>query len=426
MSDRVQRLRDLLDRRAKEFRPPAEVPAGLIGRARRSMAIAALVVVLTGAVVGYGAFASVRALRGQSVPAVSPSGPLPSLSPAPAASPVPTPSEIGIPGTSVVLPLAGSVDQLAVGPGALYAAYYPTGDTTHEVIARFDLQTHLVVRSLTLPAAIDMTLSTGLHVRDVLWVVHWTNETSPRRVLLGLDSTTLAVVVDDVVPFEPADHASPISQVLATPAGLWVSAGSSLFLLDLGPDLHWLTRTDLDGTVGSMVADPSGRFLYVLTLDQSGASRSIDEIKASPQTEPQTPPTGSILEQSPVPFGVGVNGLAASVDGVWAAFPTGLLGSLMFFRASDLKQTANYVGQGDAPVTNTMNAFVTDGTLWVTDGMIGVVACADPAVGHLRSVVIPQAAGVTGFSNVTSVGSTVYVGIVGGVLSITPNSRCLR
>lgn len=410
MNDREQKLRDLLSRRAKGFPSPSAVPPELLRRARRSMAVAAMVIVLAVSVVGYGAFASVRALRRQSVPVVTPSEPTPSPSPSPSVTPEPPPSEIAIPGTNLVFPLAGSVDQIVIGSGALYAAYYPTGDFKNEVIARLDLQTRAVVRSLTLPGAISMALSTGPTAPNVLWVAHWNAETPPSRVLLGLDPTTLRVVVEDVVlSIQPY-------QLIAEPGGLWVGGGTQIGLFSLS-SLRPITITTLDGAVGPMALDPTGQILYVATSDPAGSGpRSIFEIDAA---------TGGTLKRVPGPIGILVSGVTTTTAGVWVSVSTGLMGTVLFYRASDLRQTVALNGNRGGPVTNSIDADFVGNILWVTDDMIGVLACVNPTSGHLRAVVIPQGAAGPGFSNVTGVGSTVFVGIAGGVLSIVPDSNCL-
>src|SRR6266705_3229141 len=198
MSDRERRLRELLDQRAKEFRARATMPARLLRRARTSMAVTALAVCLVASGLGYGAFAGVRALRGQAVPAVrNPTPSHQSLPPPPTSLSTPSPSPISVPGTQLVLPLSGPVDQLSVGDGALYAAYSPTGGLDHEGIVRLDLWTHAVVHSAPRLAGIAMAVADGVGPQ-VVWVTHWDESNPGSRILSGLDSRTLADVIPGV------------------------------------------------------------------------------------------------------------------------------------------------------------------------------------------------------------------------------------
>jgi len=181
--------------------------------------------------------------------------------------------------------------------------------------------------------------------------------------------------------------------------------------------MRLVSASTLDGTVGAMGTDPTGRLLYVSTSDPAGAGpRSIYEFDAA---------SGALLRRTTGPVGVAVAGVSAMADGVWVAVATGLLGAVDFYRASDLKHTATYEVKRGGPATNGIDASVVNGTLWVTDGMIGAVACTDPATGRVREVIISGFNSGYGFSNVVGVGSNVYVGIDGGVLAITPSARCL-
>jgi len=122
--------------------------------------------------------------------------------------------------------------------------------------------------------------------------------------------------------------------------------------------------------------------------------------------------------------GVAVNGTSATTGGVWVSVATGMLGTVEFHRVSDLRPVAAFGPDRKGPATNAIKADVVDGILWVTDSMAGVVACADPATGRPREIVIPQSAGIAGYSNVAGAGSQVYLGIDRGVARITPSARC--
>lgn len=402
MNDREAKIRELLERRAEGFPSYHRVPPRLIARARRSMVATALAVCLVGSGLGYGAFAGVRAIGRAVVPASPAPATKPAPSPSETAAAPPSPSPIEVKGLELVFPLDGSVSEVKAGDGALYAAYTPTRDSDHQVIARLDLPTGAVKQSAPLPPGVSLALA-----GDALWVTHWKGSSSKVRVLARLDPHTLAVLATVPIPGSP-------SELAPAPAGLWVGSGTGGYLLDPS-DGRVLRSVKLDGQAGAMSVDPSGRLLYVATSVPGAADpRSLYELDAA---------TGSVRARIAV-TGVAVNGTSATPGGVWMAVATGMLGAVEFHRASDLRVVAAFGPQRNGPATNGIKADVVDGILWVTDSMAGAVACADPLSGRPRDIVIPQSAGIAGYSNVAGEGSQAYLGIDGGVARVTPSPRC--
>src|SRR6266498_4026273 len=252
MNDREVKIRELLERRADGFPSYHRVPPKLIARARRSMVTTALAVCLIGSGLGYGAFAGVRAIGR----AVVPASPTPSTKPVPSPSETaaasPSPSPIEVKGLELVFPLDGSVSEVKVGDGGLYAAYTPTRDGDHQLIARLDLRTGAVKESAPLPPGVSLALAGGS-----LLVTYWKGSNSEVRVLARLDPHTLAVRATVPIP-------GWSSELAPAPAGLWVGSGTGGYLLD-PTDGRVLRSVKLDGQAGAMSVDPSGRLLYVVT-----------------------------------------------------------------------------------------------------------------------------------------------------------------
>src|SRR6266508_255411 len=412
MSDRETKLRELLERRADEFPPTSKVPPGLVQRARRGMVATGLAVCLVAAGIGFGAFAGVRAIRSTVVPA-SPTASVslsPSLSHTAPVSPTPAPSEspslapLDVKGVKLVLPLDGSVGDVRVGDGALYAVYTPMDDGDHQVIARMDLRTGAVVESASLSPGVRLALTGGY-----LWITQWNASNPDVRVMDRLDPGTLAGLGSVPVPGSP-------SQLVPAPTGLWVGSGTRVYLLDPS-DGHVIRSAKLDGQAGAMSVDPQGRLLYVSTSVPGNIDpRSLYELDAA---------TGAVRAKVSGPVGLLVSGVSATANGVWVAVATGLMCHVELHSSTDLRLVANFGEHRGAPVTNSINAAVADDILWVTDSMIGVVACADPRSGRLRSIVIPQSdSGIISFGSAVSAGSDVYLGIDRGVIRITPSAGC--
>jgi sugar lactone lactonase YvrE len=349
--------------------------------------------------IGYGAFAGVHSLTTTEVPA----------SPKPSTSPVPSPTEtstapapIDIKGVELILPLDGPVYDVALGSGVLYAAYVPPG-VPREVIARLDGRTGSILKSPPVGSRVRMALAGRW-----LWVTHGKGTDSGNRLLERRDPGTLAFNSTIRLPESPSD-------LVAAPSGLWVSSGTSVYLLDPS-DGAVLRSVQLDGDAGALSVDPDGKLLYVATSVPGNIDpRSLYELEAA---------TGAVRAKVAGPEGVAVTGVSATADGVWVTVATGLMGHVELRSSTDLRLLATYEGHRGAPVTNTIGAGVAGRVLWVTDGMIGVVACADPGTGRLRDVVIPQSAGILGFGNVVPSGSDALVGTDRGVVRITPSAKC--
>jgi photosystem II stability/assembly factor-like uncharacterized protein len=193
--------------------------------------------------------------------------------------------------------------------------------------------------------------------------------------------------------------AAPVVELVLTPSGIWLGTGRSVVLLDpLTGSID--RRVAIGGHVTHIDADPAGDRLYVSTdtpIDHRDHVRFV-ELDAR---------TGGLLAVArDVGFAdlEGPMGITATEAGVWLATPTGMLGTLTFRRASDLREVASYRPGGSNAIKSSLAGL----SLWIPS-LLGGMACADPATGSLRGFVGAPGQSLNP-SNVVATPSGLFVG----------------
>ncbi len=322
-----------------------------------------------------------------------------SLTPRPTARAVATAHPLA----RTVLDLPGPPTRLAVGGGAVFVLFGPSN--VPQRVARFDPRTGSAVWGPVIKGAHDLAVAGGW-----LWVSGGGVLGYGRpatRFLYRLDPSTLEVLGRVVLP----ESAYPLAP---SPAGMWVGANDALYLVD--PRTGHIDRTiPLKGTVGQISVDEQTGILYDSTHPVGDATiQAVEERDLA---------TGVLRLRSFVEKNeLEMNSLAAVPDGVWTAYATGMLGSADLLDASDL----NWLASLEATATNGIRADYANAILWVSDGMAGTLACADPATGGLRAQVSRPSGVDYGTSNVIAFDRAVFVGTLNGFLvRVDPGPRCL-
>jgi photosystem II stability/assembly factor-like uncharacterized protein len=303
-----------------------------------------------------------------------------------------------------LLPLPGPVTAVAPGEdGILYAAYLPRPNGNRQVIARFDPATSAIEESPSIPGGqegVDRLAEAG----GSFWASTGSATAGPGRILYRLDARTLDVRERLRMP-------GPTGPLAAVPAGLWAAAGRRVMLID--PETGETTRSvAFAGRVQLMVADPSGRRLYVsTTAPVRDDATPIIELDAS---------TGEILARAWRCCADlnGPSGLSATPNGVWVTAPTGMMASVTLLREGDLHRAALFAPGG----SNGLTANVARGLLWVVD-LLGGYYCADAESGKVLGHVGIKGA-PSGVSNIVSVPSGLYVGAFDGLARLRPRPDC--
>jgi hypothetical protein len=273
-------------------------------------------------------------------------------------------------------------------------------------VVRLDIRTSSSVLGPTFPRAADLAFARG-----AVWVAGggWSSGRLTGRTVYRLNPTTLRVV-------NRVDLPSPPLSLAAGAAGLWVGTPRHLYLLDPGSG-RVLRTVGADGTIGQVAIDPTGRIMYDATSPKvEGGGAALEE---------RDPVTGTLRIRSTAPyFTYGLGSLAPVPEGVWISFATGNLGAALLERSSDLHKIA-VTGSGPGPGsggTNSIEVHVAGGLLWVSDGMLVSMRCADPINGKRRALVPAIAGNWT--SNVVAVDGAVYMGAWKGLLRVRPGPLC--
>jgi hypothetical protein len=244
-----------------------------------------------------------------------------------------------------------------------------------------------------------------------VWVVV---EEGDRALLEQLDPVTLAVHAERDLPVSdtlyPPGDARPV--LTATVGGpLWVAAGEDVWALNPATgvvEIHF----DAGDQISSMSTDPTGALLYTggETLPVSGMV--VTDYDAH---------TGRALHALDLPLAVAAGTVAATTDGVWVSYRTGMAGSAQELSSNDLSQIApppNPNGPFDT-FYQIMGVWsgVSEGVLWLTNQVS--LSCADPSAGVVRA-----SESTTVSDPVASSGVLYALPSTGGVVSITPPAAC--
>jgi len=384
--------------------PPAWVPAKR--RTARwlqpALASIALVALAVGLAVTF------RLVRDQAHRKV---GPVPTVS----ASPSPSPSASPTPPSTWVtrrVPI-GPVVAMSLDSAAIFALYAPAPtaggiDPSKIGLARIDRATGAVATMGGFPYA-----KTVARVTAGLWVAAGPGigdgtVAADTRWLTLVDPVTLSVKQRVHLPAQ-ADSGSNAGPQLAGAANLlWLGYAHSLYRLDPISGRTLLT-VSVPGTVTSISLDPSGHRLYA-GVEVTPSQNSEDLVVEWDAL------TGARLASAPA-GGLGLGGphVAAAADGVWISFATGMMGAVGHLSATGLV----LLSSPQYPNTNGIHVFVSGGTLWLVDGMLHQVACADPLTGVIAASSLesfPEA--VVGDAN----GS--YLGGFDGLGFLRPDPSC--
>jgi hypothetical protein len=327
----------------------------------------------------------------------------------------------GLPGAPAATPVSGwarpllqlgSVDAMAVDADALYAIVerlqLGIPDPARALVVRFDRATGAVTTAGPFPGAESLTLAGGR-----LWAaagIHPGVPTPGRGALDELDPATLRLERELSLP-PPPDSPDVPARLAGTPARLWLGYGPDLYSLDPrdGATLLRLPQ-GARGTVDDLALDPAGGRLYVSTRLASGDAL-ITERDAG---------TGARRAEATEHSTAGAH-LAATGDGVWITFPTGLSSALSNRRAADLAAVVGPqpAGTDGGPSGDTLRPFVAGGLLWLADGQRAMLSCADPRSGTVRA-----SARIAGADSLAGDADGLYLAAADGVELLTPDPRC--
>jgi hypothetical protein len=307
----------------------------------------------------------------------------------------------------------GPVGAIALAPNAIYVIYeksQPAGsyDPALARVAIINRSTGELHDGGAFSGAQSLALAGGY-----LWVVSGASPgVSPTdaNVLYRVDASSLVVERRTTLGrlVSNGNHEPP---VLAANGGrLWVGYGVHVARLDptTGALLHTSTVGNAGAGVSSLAIDPSGRVLYVGMAGDCVTGASVAEVNST---------TGMRIATTSTYYGCDLGGpnLAATGDGVWVAYATGLEGAAAELRASDLEQVAIIPGLH----SNGIEAFTGGGVLWLVDGMAGELFCADPATGATRASVSWPLGGL-----VAADARGAFLGGYDGVSFLRPDPLC--
>ncbi len=337
--------------------------------------------------------------------------------PIPSASPAPSPSATTTPVSSWVTRKVhfGPVTAMALDRSAVFALYAPTPvsggiDPSKMALARIDRATGAAATAGVFPYA-----KTVARVPAGLWVAAGPGigdgtVGADTKWLSLVDPVALSVKQRVHLPAQ-ADSGSNAGPQLAGASNLlWLGYAQSLYRLDPISGRTLLT-VSVPGTVTSISLDPSGHRLYagVEVTPRQNSEDLVVEWDALTGTRLASAPAGGL--------GLGGPHVAAAADGVWISFATGMMGAVGHLSATGLA----LVPSPQHRDTNGIHVFVFGGTLWLVDGMLQQVACADPLTG-----VIAASSQESGPEAVVADANGSYLGAFDGVGFLRPDPSCPR
>lgn len=375
--------------------PTWEVPGHRRGRwIQPVFASAALAVVILAVVVG------VRMLRDSRNPVGVTTSPTVSASPSatPSASATPTPAPSPAANWVTQRFPAGSVSKLTLDRAAVFAL-------TPSKVTRIDRSSNATTAAAIQPNATGIAL-TGAG----LWVAAGPGiapAPASSQSLTLLDPVSLQPTRQTQLPGAPGSETNVGPQLAGDATMLWLGYGHGLYRLDPQTGSVLLSQA-IPGTAVSISLDPAGQRLYVgveASSNASGPDRVL-ELDAA---------TGATLASADT-GGRGLGGphIAAAVDGVWVGFATGTQGSVEHRNAASLALIGSSIR-----TSNTIDAVVGAGALWLIDGTAQQVTCADPASGATRAS-SPETAPAAFAVDANGA----YLGDAAGVAAMQPPAAC--
>ena len=298
------------------------------------------------------------------------------------------------------------------GPLAAAAVVVPgpgEGDPAQAHIVRVDMPTGATSTAGPFSGATSLTLA-----GDALWLAGAPAPgvaDSDARALVALDPVTLAQRKHIELPAAQGDRAHALT---GTSTDLWVTNGATV--LDFDPSTARVKRTLAvpNGEAAVTIAlDPGGAHLYVATSNPDMETHHLVEWATASGT----------LVVSTYLNTIAPGTMAATTAGVWAAEPTGMLGSITFFTSPTLSPRAPAEPVTlDERLTNGVSVAFGDGVLWVGDGMAERLVCADPVTGERRAETSPLL-----ISGPVAVGSTMIAAAgADGLDILQPPPACFR
>lgn len=379
----MEREKELLERLTAFYRQegaeaPSSPPVWTIENRRQTgwlhpvLASAALAALVIAAVVG------VRTFRPQaSRVTVKPTATvLSSASATPSATLSPTPLPPAL--SSWItrrIPLGSPVyTGMAIDSSAVFALYTPTStyprDTSQVSLARIDRTTGRVVTNGPFPGGFQL-----VRVRAGLWVVGGMSGQPGGKYWIDLvDPVTLQVKARSWVSGQPSPQFA-LPRLTGTPSLLWLAYGSQISRLDPATG-KILTSITVVGIATSASLDPSERRLYVGIEPVSSSNNQAQVIELDALT--------GVRRASAWTGGLGLGGptVAASTDGVWIAYATGMMGQVEHRSAADLSLIPN---ASQTEHSNGIYVVVGGGSVWYLDGGAQQLACVDPRTGAIAA-----------------------------------------
>ena len=299
------------------------------------------------------------------------------------------------------------VYDIAMSDRAFYVVSSPDLGATAPSVSRVDRRTLRIV-------ARPMTTATGASIQVSGTAVYLlAHLRSGSEQLQRLDPETLRPVW--TIPL--IDGGGPLGPTVAGgPDTVWVSLGHRLQQLDgqSGRVIRSLASSATDSNVGASIAlDPTGATLYVAYGDGGGGQEAIETRDAHTGTRLQFNAAGASALGGPLVFPTGA--------GAWIAFRGGMNGGASFYRASDVKRSAELILNGTSGFSGGVTLAPAGDTLWV--GNDEFVACADARTGRGLNEVKRDASNINIFS--IAADSTSVAVTVNGTLGIfKPHDLC--
>ena len=324
--------------------------------------------------------------------------------------PTPAPLPAAVTATGGIA-LGGEPSQMVLAGGDLYALGISPqqGGAPSGTVVRVDVGRRREVARTVLPRA---ALAGSISSRGLYVVLEDADTNAPAAAsLLRLDASTLAVLARTQLD-------NPQPSVVARPDGVYVVDGPRLELRDpstlaLLKTVAIPTRTgEVCHPPGPLAADPrTDRGWIAISLP--GGGFQVAEVALSRM---------SLIHVSEPMGGVCGATVSATLDGVWAGYPTGLMSSASRYGAASGEADAKLqVGAaGWFPEPNSAAYEVSGRALWVYGGLS--VSCADLHTGQVRAS-SDLAQGYGGIA-MSADDQHVFVGRSQGISVLSPTPAC--
>lgn len=311
----------------------------------------------------------------------------------------------------------GSLNTLAVGPDAIYALVeHPS--PVKPILGYPATITRIVLGKALLTSRPITGAAAGLVRWLPLGSRHHLSPTprEPRsRHAHQLDPSTLKLRRSVALPapaLTPPDFPGAIA---AVPGGtLWVGVGAELYRLD-STTAAVTAAFAQPGSLTGLSVSPDSALVYTAGRMAGGNGLIVTERDAT---------SGVRLASHSFAFAVAGGQVSASTAGVWVSYGTGMLGSAVELRSSDLAEMVPPNGATPTLATPFAAAMgfatsISGGVLWLYGTQD--LSCANPVTGHVRATE-PVNTGVEG--PVVAFRGALYVATSNGLAVVAPPSAC--